>query len=179
VALELPEAVVCALDGWAQAAVASREELRRVPAASLHVTLCFLGHRPAAEVDAIGAAVASVAAPVADLRLAAPAWLPPRRPRVLAADLDDPGGASVALQAALSADLAALGVYTPERRPFRPHVTVARVRQGRRARAGPLGPLPGAGAPFAAAALTLFRSRLSPRGASYEPLVRLALQRPR
>ena len=115
----------------------------------------------------------AAAAPVPALTVAGPAWLPPRRPRVLAVDLTDPEGACARLQASVSAALAAIGAYTPERRPFRPHVTVARVRKGARVDTG-LPPMSVHDA-FAAAALTLYRSRLSPKGARYEALDRTAL----
>ena len=49
--------------------------------------------------------------------------LPPRRARVLTVALDDRDRALAALQARGRAALAAAGVYTPEKRPFRPHVT--------------------------------------------------------
>ena len=127
--------MVAALDRWA--AEAAGEGLRRVPAASLHVTLAFLGERPDAEADALGAAVAGAASPVGGLRVGAPAWLPPRRPGVLAVDLVDGDGACARLQAAVATALADLGAFRPERRPFRPHVTVARVRRGARPERGP------------------------------------------
>ena len=110
---------------------------------------------------------------MAGLSLAQPAWLPPRRPRVLAVDLADADGACGRLQACVSEALSSLGVYTPEKRPFRPHVTVARVRKGSRV-GTELPQVPEAGT-FAATALTLYRSRLSPHGARYEPLSRTLL----
>ena len=116
VALDLPGTVVDALDGWAREAVRDRPGLRAVPAASLHVTLAFLGERPGEEVPAIGATVLACATPVPDLALAAPAWLPPRRPGVLAVDVDDGQGACAQLQRAVVAALAGLGALTPERR---------------------------------------------------------------
>jgi 2'-5' RNA ligase len=170
VALELPEDVVAALAGWARNAV-SREGLRLLPAESLHVTLAFLGERPAPEADAIGAAVVACAAPVPDLRLGSPAWL--GRGSALSVDVVDGSGACGAVQAAVSGALASLGVYAPETRPFRPHVTVARVRRGARV-ARVLPEAPDAGT-FAGTALTLFESVLSPRGASYRPLARAGL----
>ncbi|HWT95146.1 MAG TPA: 2'-5' RNA ligase family protein, partial [Solirubrobacteraceae bacterium] len=65
VALDLPSGVVAALSAWAGAA--ERPGLRILPAASLHVTLAFLGERPDGEADAIGSAVLAAAgsAPVA------------------------------------------------------------------------------------------------------------------
>lgn len=135
------------------------------------MTLCFLGERPDEEAPAIGAAVAASAAPVRGLRLGEPAWL--GRGSALSVDLEDPTGECTALQARLSAALVALGVFSPEARAFRPHVTVARVPRGVRvARSLPPGP---DGPPFDGTALTLFQSRLSPRGASYAPLTRVTL----
>ncbi len=162
-----------ALDAWSAQALGDREELRRVPLESLHVTLCFLGSRPEEEVEEIAAAALACAAPVPELRAAPPAWLPPRQPRVLAVDLEDVDGACGRLQACVSEALAALGAYEPERRAFRPHVTVARVRKGQRARRSLLEPpaIP----PFPGHALTLFASRLSPGGARYEALARATL----
>ena len=175
VALDLPGAVVEALDGWGRTAVAARPQvLRAVPAASLHLTLAFLGERPEEEVEAIGAAVLGCADAVPGLALGAPAWLPPRRPGVLAVDVVDPAGACGRLQGAVSAALVALGACSPERRPFRPHVTVARVRRGARVDRGALPPGPVA-EPFSGTALTVYRSLLGPSGARYEPLARARL----
>ena len=137
------------------------------------MTLAFLGHRPEDEIEPIGEATAACAAPVGGLSVEDAAWLPPRRPRVLAVDLADGEGACGRLQACVSEALAALGAFTPEKRAFRPHVTVARVRKGARV-ATELPDLPGAGT-FAATWLTLYRSRLSPQGARYEPLSRTPL----
>src|SRR5205807_1057513 len=100
-------------------------------------------------------------------------WLPDRRPRVLAVDLDDPEGRLGQLQGRVSDALAAEAGYRPESRPFRPHVTVARVRRGERMRPRPLPDPPAAR--FAPPALTLYRSRLSRAGAEYEALARAEL----
>lgn len=152
-----------------------RPELRRVPASSLHVTLCFLGPRPADEAGAIGEAVRACAGPVPALALASAAWLPPQRPGVLAIDLVDRDGACATVQRRLARALAELGVYRRERRRFRPHVTVARVRRGARVRRDGLPELP-AVRPFAGAAVTLLRSHLGRGGARYEALERVALE---
>ncbi|HEV2062634.1 MAG TPA: 2'-5' RNA ligase family protein, partial [Solirubrobacteraceae bacterium] len=74
---------------------------------------------------------------------------------------------------AVSASLCELGVFTPEKRPFRPHVTVARVRRG--TRVDRRVPEISDHLTFAAAALTLYRSLLSPTGARYHALARLPL----
>jgi 2'-5' RNA ligase len=169
VALDLPGDARERLVEWREAALAGRTDLRAVAPEALHVTLAFIGHRPLAEVDAIASAVvgsveALAPAPLRPLGIAA---VPPRRPRLFALDLEDAGGRAAAVQAALSGALAEGGFYTPERRPFWPHVTFARVRRGERAPA--VEPAP-PGNPFEARDVTLYRSRLSPRGARYEAI---------
>jgi 2'-5' RNA ligase len=172
VALELPPAARSALVAFRDAA-ADPDVWRPVPNESLHLTLAFLGRRPADDVAAVEDALRAAAGPAPRLALAGAVLLPPRRARVLCAALDDPDGTLAELQARVSDGLAAAGVYTPEKRPFRAHATVARLRP--RARA----PRTVSGDPepleFHGEALTLFESRLHPHGARYEPLVRLNL----
>jgi RNA 2',3'-cyclic 3'-phosphodiesterase len=170
-ALELPEDVVAALERWGRAC--ERPGLRVLPRASLHVTLAFLGARPDEEAEAIGAAVTACAAPVGGLAVGEVAWL--GRGTALAIDLVDGDGACGRLQACVSDALEALGAYEPEQRAFRPHVTVARVRKGSRVRRAV--PDPPALGPFGGAALTVFESHLSPKGARYSPMARADLPR--
>jgi 2'-5' RNA ligase len=66
-------------------------------------------------------------------------------------------------------------VYTPEKRPFWPHVTVARVRRGARSVAPLVEPPPAEA--VQASEVILYRSHLSPRGARYEPVGRTRLGR--
>jgi 2'-5' RNA ligase len=92
---------------------------------------------------------------------------------VLAVGLEDRESTLTGLQAALSDALRAGGWYTPERRPYLGHVTVARVPAGQRVRAGEL--TSPRRLEFAATAVTLYRSRLERAGARYEALVRVQL----
>jgi 2'-5' RNA ligase len=175
VALELPDDVRDVLQRWRSRALSDMQGLRAVDAENLHVTLCFLGSCEAAEIDSIGAACAGAVAgrEPCSLALGGALWLPPRRPRVVAVDLDDHGSALASVQASLSDALAAGGWYRPESRPFLAHVTVARVGSGARVRAGELPALDPVA--FAGSTVTLYRSRPSPRGARYEPLRRIDL----
>jgi RNA 2',3'-cyclic 3'-phosphodiesterase len=173
VALDLPADVRDGLAAWAREQTRGREGLRLVDAAMLHVTLCFLGWRGEEEAEVIGPAVMACAAPVADLAVGEPTWLPRRRPRVLAVDLEDREGAVGELQRRVSDALVAVAGYEPERRAYRPHVTVARVRGGARLRAYELDAPPRTA--FGGAALTLYRSSLRRDGAVYSPLVRVGL----
>jgi RNA 2',3'-cyclic 3'-phosphodiesterase len=169
VALELPATVREALVRWRDATMPGGGSLRMIAPEQLHVTLCFLGWRPVDEVSEILAACGILAdRRAAELSVRGAVWLPRRRPRVLAVQLDDPGGGLSAMQATLSETLAAGGWYVPEKRPFLVHVTVARVASG-----GPLRALE-LPAPeplrFAGSQVTLYRSRLGSGGARYEPL---------
>jgi 2'-5' RNA ligase len=111
------------------------------------------------------------------LRVAEVRPVPPRRPRLFALDLEDIDGRAGALQASIAGVLSSGGFYEPERRPFWPHVTLARVRRGA-TRVEPIGPAPPATV-FSARQVVLYRSYLSPRGARYEALERVALARSR
>ena len=168
VALDVPAPARAALAAFRDAA-ADPAVWRPVADASLHVTLAFLGHRPDADAAAVADVLAGLeqrAAPPA--ALGAALLLPPRRARVLTVALADEGGALAAVQADVAGALAAAGLYTPEARPFRPHVTVARLRSGARApRAVAAEPEPLA---FAAGPVVLYRSHLGRGGAAYEPL---------
>ncbi|MFL5817071.1 MAG: RNA 2',3'-cyclic phosphodiesterase [Conexibacter sp.] len=175
VALDLPDAVIEALVAWRAPLLRGRSDLRAVLPGALHVTVCFLGARPEAAIAPLSELVEGCAADggdVAGLALGAPLWLPRRRPRVLAVALDDRHGRLGALQEQVVGRLAAGGWHDPEERGGRdylPHVTVARVRGHGAASHGGALPAPPAMA-FDGAALTLYRSRLHPDGARYEPL---------
>lgn len=172
-ALDLPEDARRALVAWRDSLTAGRQDLRPVPAAALHVTLVFLGWQDVSAAERIASA-AFESIPAAPAPVLSPSELrsvPPRNPRLFALDLADLDGRVTALQAAASAALAAGGWYRPEKRPFWPHVTLARVKRGER-RAPPLSGPPAPSAAFEASVVTLYRSTLRPQGSLYEPLGR-------
>jgi 2'-5' RNA ligase len=168
VALDLDDDARSALAAWREGVVSAHHGLRPVADEALHVTLCFLGTCPLADLDAIASACAvGCGPPLRGLTLGAALWLPRRRPRVLAVAIEDEGGALARVQSALATALEAGGWYRPEARPFLGHVTVARVAKGER-------PLELSAPPRLAlaetATVTLYRSRLWPTGARYEAL---------
>ena len=169
VALDLPEPARSGLAAWRDSLVEGRTDLRPVSPQALHVTLVFLGWQDERAVPEIAAAaLVESAAPV--LRADRLRPLPPRDPRLFALDLADPEERALALQARVSDALEAGGWYRPEKRPFWPHITLARVKRGRR-RVPPLPDAPAPPAePFVADRLTLYRSTLRPQGAVYDPL---------
>jgi RNA 2',3'-cyclic 3'-phosphodiesterase len=172
VALDLPEDARAALAEWRDRLVSGRLDLRPVRPEALHVTLVFLGWQAEKDADRIAEAVFSAAGGLEAPRLLAAGVrpLPPRRPRLFALDLADEEDRTTRLQGALSRVLEAERFYRPEKRPFWPHMTLARVKRG--GRAEPLPEMAPPGEPFEAADLTLYRSTLRPQGALYEPLAR-------
>jgi 2'-5' RNA ligase len=172
VALDLPPAAISALAAFRDAA-ADPAVWRPLDPATFHVTLAFLGHRPEADVTAVRAVLDGLPArEPAALALGDGLLLPPRRARVLTVALEDASGALGALQAEVARGLEAAGVYTPEARPFRPHVTVARLRPGARAPRA-LGIAPER-VGFRAGPVVLYRSHVQRGGAIYEPLATVA-----
>jgi RNA 2',3'-cyclic 3'-phosphodiesterase len=165
-ALRLPDDVLDAFVAWQAAQLRA---VRVVPRAHLHVTLAFLGHRPAAELEQILDALRAAAAGVrSDLRLAVDRYRETRSVGMIV--LSDLGGGSTALAEDLQARLERLRVYTREGRPWLPHVTVARFRERPRLRLE--APAVGTFVPSDAAA---YLSRLHPGGARYDVLETVAL----
>lgn len=156
-ALRLPDDVLDALCEW------QARELRDgrvVPRGNLHVTLAFLGHRPAGELPEIAGALRESAAGAGPIRLVPDRYRETRSVGMLV--LKDLAGTATAVADDLFGRLERLGVYEREQRAWLPHVTVLRFR--RPPRLSP--PLPELGeiVPSDAAA---YLSRLGPSGAEY------------
>lgn len=181
VALDLPDPVKAGIEAW------GREELtdpalRPVPSEALHVTLAFLGYRAEKEIPRLAEIVEASAVPPPRIELGGPVAKPsPSRARLFALPADSPD--AVELQAELERELVVARLYEPEKRPFWPHVTVARTRsQGRGSKrparvSRPPGGLPqDLLQPFSGVRMTLYRSELQPQGAQYTPLAQVKLR---
>jgi RNA 2',3'-cyclic 3'-phosphodiesterase len=170
VALDLPERVVVAVAAWQAEALAGREGLRAIRPEALHLTLAFLGHREQAEIDRAREVVMAhenEAAAVPIELEPEPQGVPRRRPRVVAFGAVSPPAND--LRGRIAAELVEAGLLEPERRPWWPHLSVARVR--RRASIDGLPPMPGGpGHTFDAVRVALYRSELGPQGARYSTL---------
>lgn len=174
IALDLPEQARDRLVAWRDTLLDGRRDVRPVRPEALHVTLVFLGWQDESAAGRIAeAAFESLpAAPPPRLTATAVRPVPPRSARLFALDLDDEDGRATALQTAMSDALETGGWYRPEKRPFWPHITLARVKRGERRVAPPPDEPPPPRQPFDAAVVTLYRSTLRPQGALYEPLRR-------
>jgi 2'-5' RNA ligase len=159
-ALRLPPETLERLAAWQAAALHGG---RTVTRQNLHVTLAFLGSRPASEVAQIAGALRAAAAGSGELRLRVRAYRETRSVGMLTCE--DEGGRATALAVSLHESLVALGLYEPEARPWLPHLTVLRFRE--RPYLEP--ELTGLAALVPSDA-AVFISRLRPGGAVYEAL---------
>jgi 2'-5' RNA ligase len=184
IAIDLSDEVRASLDAvqGRLRASAPRADVRWVAPAGMHLTLKFLGEVPEADLAGVRSALAAAATPAASIALACRglgAFPGLTRPRVLWAGLR--GGLSEVgqLAAACERSLEPLG-YAPEKRPFRGHVTLGRVRSPRG-----LGPVVRAVeaaseadfGSWTATEVVLYRSHLRRSGAVHEPLERVRLGR--
>lgn len=152
--------------------------LRWSPLDDLHVTTKFIGEWPEERLDALKSALAALPRPgPLPIALRGFGWMPnPHRPRLLYVNLQAPEALAV-LHRSTDEACAALGVPS-ESKPFHPHLTLGRVREGvdlfplKKA----LAELPSAdfGA-FTAAHHHLYRSRLGTGGALYSKLASFPL----
>ncbi len=180
VALDLPGEVRGAIVDWQRAELRD-EALRPVGAQNLHITLAFLGYLPEKAIASVAEVVHGMEATAPRIELAPePVAKPKGRPRIIALEAHSP--ATVEMQAQLQDELVARRLYEPEKRPFWPHLTVARVRPERRGSKRPArierppGGLPEALCEaFRGVRITLYRSILRPQGAEYVPLAQLEL----
>jgi 2'-5' RNA ligase len=138
-----------------------------------HVTVKFLGSTWPRLLDDVRGAVATAAAetPAFDSALTQVGAFPtPTRARVVWAGLDDANGVLARLAERLDELLA--DDFIPEKRAYTPHLTLARLAPPRNLRefAPQLVGMPVKSERFSIDQLVLYRSHLSPRGATYEPL---------
>lgn len=180
VALDLPEIVREDIAAWGEKELTD-PALRRVDLESLHVTLAFLGSRPLIDVEPIAEVMEVVANRPMPMELGGAVGRPKRgRPRLIA--LPVLGEPVMWLEDMLGRLLAFEGLYRSEKRPFWPHVTVARARdegggsrQPRRVEV-PSGPSPTKRIGiFDGVRISLYRSELQPSGARYVPLAQVEL----
>lgn len=181
IALDLPDEVRGGLAHWQESVLGTDDALRPVRPEALHVTLAFLGYLPEREIVRITKIVVGSKAPAARIQLQPkPVPVPQKRPRLFAIEVESE--ATVAIQGKFSDQLQAAALYKPERRPFWPHLTVARVRPEKRGARRPAhvqhppGRLPPAlEQPFDGVRLSLYRSNLRPEGAEYVSLANIEL----
>ena len=166
-ALTLPDDVLDGLERWQRAELLS--DARLVPREHLHLTLVFLGSRPAEELAGVRAALREAASSAARGIVLEPVRYRESR-SVGMLVLGDEEGRATGLAGDLHGRLERLGVYRREARPWLPHVTVLRFRRPPGLRPA----LPELGR-FSPSGAAVYHSLLRPTGAQYEVLERVAL----
>jgi len=150
-------------------------DIRWVRPEGIHLTLKFFGDIPEDDVDKIAATVEKAAGKESPFALAiggAGVFPDPHRPRVLWLGMDGDVERLQGFQKGLDRELLRIG-FPREERPFRPHLTLGRIRnpkgliglareleKGEEYRAGR----------FVASGLSLMQSDLTPKGAVYTKL---------
>lgn len=185
IAIELPEEVRRGL-------AKLRSELERtehrfvkwVDSEGIHLTLKFLGNIPFRQVTEVTKAIEEAAQGVAPFHLEISglgAFPNLKQPRVLWVGIGGEIDTLLRLQQNIDFVLASLG-FAKEERPFMPHLTLARIRQGaspmERRNFGELAMSASfeASYPIDAKAVSLMRSQLTPEGAIYTRLSMVGLE---
>jgi RNA 2',3'-cyclic 3'-phosphodiesterase len=158
----LPDGAARAVVAW-QAEQLAVERVRPVPLENLHVTIAFLGSRPAGEVEALARALRESVVGVDRPVLTPVRYRETRSVGMLVLDDEDRRAARIAREA--HGRLEQLGVYEAEARDWLPHLTVVRFRE--RPRLQPS--IPDLG-PVTMSDAAVYMSRLRPDGAQYEVL---------
>ena len=175
-AIELPDALKSLVGEHARRL---REAFPHVRASwerpeKIHITLKFLGAVEVARIEELSRAAGRAAAHVEpfDLTIAGPGTFPPHGPpRVLWLGIEDASGQLSRLYRSLEDECAAAG-FPRESRPFKPHLTVARIRAPRGPRELAAAHHETSFAPqcFNVSELVLMRSELGPGGSRYTSL---------
>jgi 2'-5' RNA ligase len=144
--------------------------VRWVRAEGMHLTLKFFGEVTSDRVEAIEEMLQFATEGMRPIELAmvsGGAFPSGRHPRVLRVELSA-GSDLELLQDRLERGGERIG-FPPEGRPFRPHLTLGRVREGQRLPSGAIERLQTIppGPAFLADRIVLFESRLSPQGPAY------------
>lgn len=191
VALELPPEVREAAALVAHELKSSGADVKWVKPESMHLTLKFLGETPDDQAAEVKGALEEACAGKAALDLAVKgcgSFPGQKKPQVVWLGLDGQVDRLRDLAGAIEARLELLG-FPPERRSFKAHLTLGRMRRGPK-RGGRGGKQTGSVAPlvraiaankdyqgpaFRAVNVVLMKSTLTPAGPIYEPLAEFKL----
>ena len=162
--------------------LAESVDARWIAASNLHITLWFIGEvDEAGSEDLLNVLGRPYEVPAFDLEIAGLGVFPPTGPpRVFWLGVAAGVESLRQLHSELALRLGPLG-FEPERRAYSAHLTIARVKTvsraiPNRALREMLQRAPAVAGRCRTTHVTVFRSRLSPKGANYEPLLRIPLE---
>lgn len=177
IAIDLPPGVQKALDGLGCGFQKTDAPVAWVKADRIHLTLKFLGNVSEDAIPEIKAALDRIAAGTVPFRLQAAAcgaFPSIKQMRVVWVGLRGDSEPLAMLQKQVEAAMVPFG-FPPEDRPFKPHLTLGRVKGRQHLRALQEALLAQQGfetEPFDVIELVLYKSELRPEGARYTPLHR-------
>jgi|Deesub1362A_J573_1020465.scaffolds.fasta_scaffold00034_8 2'-5' RNA ligase len=180
ISVELPPDLRSSLYRATSALRESCSRARWVPPENLHITLKFLGNVKARAIPGLVALLKEHLAPFAALEVelqGAGAFPSPQRPRVVWLGVREPR-ALQALQQAVEAAAQQAG-FSPEERPFVPHLTLGRLKEPRACPSLSQSLSTLKEAPFGKIRVDrvcLMQSRLSPQGAQYSVVAQIQLK---
>jgi 2'-5' RNA ligase len=172
VAVPVPDALLGFVRD-AQAALPPLKGLRLLGPRQLHVTLAFIGEVGEAKSIAAREVVENIPADMGGTGQLGGFWLLPssQRARVIALGVSDEDGAFSRLYEHVVGGLEARGVMRRERRLFRAHVSIARLRYPELVQPT----FESARVPFAVESVCLYESTLRRKGAAYAVVARALL----
>jgi 2'-5' RNA ligase len=185
VAVEIAPAVAAAAAGLIDRLreralrLAPRSRITWVAADRLHITVRFIGHIDPDRTDVTRHALAApLECDPFELTISGVGTFPPKGPpRVVWAGVTGGRQPLTAIEADVGKRLSSVGI-APEERPYNPHLTLARVREAGGLRSAAL--LEAVKETMfgvtTVKAITLFESRLSPKGPTYVALQRTGLR---
>jgi len=175
IAIDLPEPVRRQIEAFVQELKKSDAQVGWVRIEGIHLTLKFLGNIAPESIEEIKPALARAASQTAPIRIepaGCGAFPTIKSPRVIWVGLGGQISSLAELERRIEAAMIPLG-FKPEDRPFKPHLTVGRVKGRLRLQALQqilLAHRDFTVEPFDAAEVVLYKSDLRPDGARYTPL---------
>jgi len=177
IAIDLSDQARRRIDTLVQELRKSDAQVGWVRTEGIHLTLKFLGNVAPESIEGIKSALARTSSHTAPIRIepaGCGAFPTIKSPRVIWVGLRGQIGPLAELVRRVETALAPLG-FEPEGRPFKPHLTLGRVKGRRGLQALKdilLAHLDFTAEPFDAAEVVLYKSELRPDGARYTPLIK-------
>lgn len=177
-AAELPQNVVQYIENTALQLRFPGNDIKWVNPKSIHLTLKFLGHIEEKLIEPIVSIASEIVGGQKPLELEAGqvgAFPNPRNPRVIWVGISGETERLCIVQRQIEVAFSALG-FAEEKRPFRPHLTLGRIRPGKKvqnleSRIHDMEKV--CSGPFFVTEIILYQSVLRPEGAVYTSLHRL------
>ena len=131
IAVELPQEIHDTLRRLQDVLRGSMPDVRWTKASNIHLTLKFLGDVQVSRLDAISEALRDVARQFSPFNMSLNgigAFPNSRKPRIIWVGIDQGADELVQMAQKIDASMKRLG-FPREKRPFRPHLTVGRIRR--------------------------------------------------